>query len=131
MRRVMDSNVVIDLWRGRHPSPARVRTQADARRAASAWLALHPGDGLITTVRLELLAGGRDKAEVELTEYFLDQLPILDNRVLPEDWTLARRLAKRTPFGDEPRDAVDCLIRAVCKRLRAVLATSDTGVPPA
>lgn len=129
-RRVIDTNKLIQLWRGRPPAPAPVRSEVTARAAAEAWLRAAPLDGVVTPVRLELLGGARDKDEVKLTEYFLGQFPLFDGGVvLPEDWTQAERLAKRVRVGGRSRGAMDCLIRAICNRLGLQLRTDDTGIP--
>ena len=85
----------------------------------------------MTPVRLELVGGGRDKDEVRLTEYTLDQFPLFDEGVvLPDDWQVALQMAKRVPFSGRPRGALDCLIRAVSRRLSLVVVTDDLGMPP-
>ena len=132
-QRVIDSNVLIGLWHGRRPSPVKVkvRSRAEARLVADAWLKIYPGDGVLTPIRLELIGGGLDRAGVELTVFFLDLFLVFDGgEVRREDWDAALRLARRVPFEPRPRGAVDCLIRAICQRLDLELKTFDTGVPP-
>ncbi len=131
--RVIDSNILLALWHGRYPSPTtlKVRTRPTAKLVAAAWLKIYPGDGVLTPIRLELTGGGLDRAAVQLTDYFLDLFPLFDGGdVRREDWDTASRLARRVPFEPRPRGAVDCLIRAICQRLRLDLETQDTGVPP-
>ncbi len=131
--RVIDSNILLALWHGRFPSPTKVkvRTKPTAQLVAGAWLKLNPGDGVLTPIRLELVGGSLDRDAVRLTDYFLDLFPLFDDGdVRREDWDAAARLARRVPFEPRPRGAMDCLIRAICQRLRLDLETQDTGVPP-
>lgn len=131
--RVIDSNILLALWHGRFPSPTKVkvRTKPTAQLVAGAWLKLNPGDGGLTPIRLELVGGSLDRDAVRLTDYFLDLFPLFDDGdVRREDWDAAARLARRVPFEPRPRGAMDCLIRAICQRLRLDLETQDTGVPP-
>lgn len=131
-RRVIDTNQLILLWRGGRPAPGPIRSEASARAAAEAWLRANPEDGVLTPIRLELLGGARDRDEVRLAEYFLALFPLFDGGVvLPEDWAEALRLARRVPFSGRPRGALDCLIRAVSRRLRLTVLTADGGMPPA
>ena len=131
-RRVIDTNVVIGLWRGQLLAPGRVRSKDDADRAAAEWLRLYPRDGIVTPVRLEFLGGALSRDGVELPDYFLGRFPLFDGGVvLPQDWDAALRLARRVPRAPAPRGALDCLIRAVCDRLGLELRSDDGAMPPA
>jgi predicted nucleic acid-binding protein len=46
--------------------------------------------------------------------------------VLNEDWIEAERSARRVREKGRSRGAIDCLIRAICKRVNADLYTHDT-----
>lgn len=130
-RRVIDSNILMGLWRGDRPSPGRVRSKETARAAALSWLRVAPDDGIITPVRLEFLVGARDRDELDLYDYFLSHFKLLDDgRIIEQDWREAERLARWIPAGGVPRGAMDWLIRAVCNRLRVELKSKDAGVPP-
>ena len=90
--RVLDTNVLIRLWRGGPPSPGPVNSEASARAAAMAWLALNPQDVILTPIRVEFLGGTRDREELRLADIFLGCSAVLDGgRVLPEDWRAAAR----------------------------------------
>ena len=124
-RRVIDTNRLIQIYR-----LAKVKTEDEAREAASARLRANPDDGVLTPIRIEMLVGTRDKAETRRTEVFLAQFVVFDNgRILPQDWEEAERLAKWVPAGGRARDAVDCLILAICTRLKLDIDTEDTGFP--
>ena len=123
-RRVIGSDRLTQLYRG------NVKTQKDARAVAAARLADHPQDGILTSIRLELLGGTRDQTETHLTTIFLDAFSLFDGgHVLAVDWSEAERLAKRVPASGRSRGAVDCLIRAICQRLHLEIDTDDRGMP--
>jgi predicted nucleic acid-binding protein len=138
---VLDTNYLHEIWYGRFPSPGdfgRVTSVRTAREAARRWLELFPSSAIVTPVRLEILAGVRDKDEKECTDAFLGEFRLLDRGiVLPDDWRLAEQLAPRVKktnrkrkrgVPDPPRPgAMDCLILAICKRLNADLLSLDEG----
>jgi hypothetical protein len=127
-RRVIDHNVVLGLWHGRGPNRKPVRSEETARQAVREWLRQHPEDGLVTPVRLEFLAGTKDREEQRLGDLFLDGFPLFDGgRVLVEDWIAAERFARRIRGTGRARGVVDCLILALCERLHADLYTLDKG----
>lgn len=129
-KRVLDTNVLIRLWRGGAPSPGPVNSLESARAAAQAWLEIEPHDVIVTPVRIEFLAGVRDREELKLADEFLAQFEVLDDgRVLPDDWKIAERLSRRVPWNGRARDALDCLIVAICERLHADFRSEDTGLP--
>lgn len=126
--RVIDHNVVLAIWHGRVPDGRKVRTEETARLAADEWLHKHPGDGLVTPVRLEFLGGTDDREEQRLGDLFLDRFPLYDGgRVLPEDWAVAERYARRIRGTGTKRDVIDCLVLALCDRLNADIYTLDLG----
>jgi predicted nucleic acid-binding protein len=127
-RRVIDHNVILGIWHGRGPGGVKVESERTARQAAANWLREHPGDGIVTPVRLEFMGGTDDRDEQRLGDLFFAQFPLLDGgTVLPGDWELAEQFARRIRGTGRKRDAIDCLILAVCKRLNLDLYTLDKG----
>lgn len=93
-------------------------------------LAMEPDDVILTPIRVEFLGGTRDRNELRLADIFLRCFVVLDGgRVLPEDLVVAERYARRVRFGGRSRGAIDCLIVAMRKRLRAEIRSGDTGIP--
>ena len=128
-KRVLDTCILIDIWHGQSASKIRVRSDETARAAARAWLKLRPNDAILTPIQLEFIGGTRDKDELRLSELFLGEFELLDEgKVLVGDWQEAERFARRIKGEGRARDAVDCLILAICKRLNADLDTHDTGM---
>ena len=67
--------------------------------------------------------------EEALATRYLDGFDLLDGgEVRPQDWQVAERFARRVPPDGRRRQLGDCLILAVCERLRLRLRTSDTGI---
>ncbi len=127
--RVLDTNVLITIWRGKTPGIRRPDSEVSARAAAETWLRLSPDDVILTPVRIEFPVGARDRDELRLYDAFLGVFRVLDDgRVLPLDWRVAERFARRIPHDGRFRDAVDCLILAICDRLNAELRTDDTSM---
>lgn len=127
--RVLDTNILIEIWHGRWRGGKPVRTEELAAEEPRKWLKKYPNDGILTPVRLEFLGGVRDKDELRLADIFLAEFPLFDDgEVLNQDWQEAERLARRVPRNGRARGAVDCLIAAICKRLNADLSTNDTGI---
>ena len=128
---VLDTNRLIDLWRGKTLGIVRVTSAATAEAAARAWLAEFPEDVILTPVRLEFLGGTRSRDELRLAEQFLSYFRVLDDgRILTADWQAAERYVKRVPFDGRPRGLFDCLITAIADRLHAEIDSRDTGLPP-
>jgi predicted nucleic acid-binding protein len=129
-RWVLDTSVLISWWHGRLPNTRRVVDTASARDAAQTLGELHDEAFIVTPVRVELLCGARDRSELALTRYSLDQFQVLDKgRVLVEDWTEAERLASRIAARKKARDFGDCLIRAIANRFHATVLTFDEQMP--
>ncbi len=127
--RVLDTNVLIKIWHGRWPGGKPVRSEASAVAEPRKWLKKFPNDGTLTPIGLEFIGGTRDKDELRLSELFLGEFELLDEgKVLVGDWREAERFARRIKGEGRARDAVDCLILAICKRLNADLDTHDTGM---
>jgi predicted nucleic acid-binding protein len=78
-------------------------------------------------VYIELIAGVMNQRELRLTVTFLEEFHCIDEKRIPEqDWHEAIRLAQRVPRTASSRQFGDCLIHAICKRLRYQIATHDT-----
>ena len=65
VKRVLDTNILINLWHGRYRAFSKVDSLRSAEKTAKAWLKREPDDGILTPIRLEFLAGIRDKDESE------------------------------------------------------------------
>jgi len=132
-RRSLDTNRLIQIWHGKLPHPGRfgtVSSEATAVEAAQRWLRANPKDVITTPVRLEFLGGTRDRDELTWADVFLGEFELLDGGdVIPQDWAEAERLARRVRRGGRSRGAIDCVIVAICTRLRADLYSDDTGLP--
>ena len=129
--RILDTNVLIDLWKGRIPEFKRVTDGKSAMSAAQEWMNPNPNDAIVTPVKLEFLGGALSKDEMKITDLFLGQFDIVDEgKILDEDWIEAERLARRIPFEPSPRGMVDCLIRAIANRFNCAVKTSDLTMPP-
>lgn len=127
--RVVDTNILIEIWHGRWPGGKPVRSEESAVEEAKKWLKKYPGDGILTPIRLEFIGGTRNKDELKLADLFLGEFELLDgSEILPDDWAEAARFARRIRGRGRARDAIDCLIRAICKRINADLYTHDTGM---
>lgn len=127
--RVIDTNIVLDIWHGRSPSKIKARSESTVKEAAKTWLKENPGDMIVTPVKLEILGGVNDKEELRLTDLFLSHFKLLDQgKVLQQDWREAERIARRVRGTGRKRDAIDCLILAICNRLDVEFYTQDTGV---
>lgn len=126
--RVLDTTVLIKIWRGDTPGIRRPNSEGTARAAAVAWLRQSPNSVIVTPVRIEFLVGARDKDELRLYDAFLSPFRVLDEgRVIPQDWEMAERYARWIPPSGRFRGAMDCLILAICDRLHAELQTEDKG----
>jgi predicted nucleic acid-binding protein len=140
-KRAFDTNILVTQLRKLRPFEEK--TPADAESLARALIAAEESDAIVTPVEIEVLAGVRDRHELELTESFLNSFRVIDQRrILPADWEEARRLAKhiprpyRPPKGRgsaqtrvaEPRDLGDCLITAITRRLNHDVMTADKGL---
>ena len=127
-RRILDTNVLINFWHHALGSK-RLRdvTRADARKWGKRLLSLHDGDAaLVTPVVVEFLCGVQSSHEMELSQAFLSPFGIADLGAMPpDDWTETRRLAQRVPSDGKPRQMGDCLIRAICNRLRLEVLTAE------
>src|SRR5271157_2177650 len=70
--------------------------RADVEQLACKLIEIYDTKAIVSPVEIEVLAGVRDPHELELTEVFLEQFEIIDQRhIPPQDWEQARRIAKR------------------------------------
>ena len=132
-QRALDTNRLIKIWHGKLPHPGgfgAVSSEATAAEAATRWLEEYPQDVLLTPIRLEFVGGTRDKDELGWADAFLAEFELIDDgEVIPRDWAEAERLARRVRHAGRARDALDCVILAICKRLHIDLYSSDSGLP--
>jgi predicted nucleic acid-binding protein len=126
-RRVLDTSILIRHWRTCRIKGRGEITTAIVRIWARKLIALYDSNAIVTPVYIEMIAGVTSRKELRLTLAFLEQFRCIDERRIPEhDWNEAIRLAQRVPRPANPRQLGDCLIHAICKRLRYQVATHDT-----
>jgi predicted nucleic acid-binding protein len=127
-KRVLDTNVLINFW---HHALGKRRlgdvSLADARRWGRDLLDLHDGGVVIVTpVFVEFLCGVQNARELALAHAFLAVFKIADaGEIPPKDWEETRRLAQRVPEDGKTRQMGDCLIRAICNRLKLEVLTGE------
>ena len=130
-RLILDTSVLIRWWRQRR----RGRPLADIdRNEISRWAKqlaeVYQTDAIVTPIYIEMIAGTNDRRELSFTQIFLACFQCVDKqRMLPDDWAEAIRLAARIPRQFRPRDLGDCLIRAIANRLNYDVKTLDGGFP--
>jgi predicted nucleic acid-binding protein len=133
MKRVLDSNKLIDHWRKFKPgsNPRSNRSAAEAEAWARLLIQIEGTDAIVTPVELEMLGGDLNRRDRDLTRAYLKPFRIIDEgRILPEDWEEARRLIQRIPrWNPRPRGLVDSLIQAIASRLNYEVWTFDKGMP--
>jgi predicted nucleic acid-binding protein len=128
VRRVLDTNVLIEDFRGLQPY-AEKKTQ-QARTRAQALIHDKNTKAILSPIEIEFLGGICDRHEMELAEAYLAEFQVIDeHKTLPQDWEEARRVAKHIGHNTGPRQLGDCLIIAICNRLRYELPISkDRGL---
>ncbi len=130
-RRVLDTNVLINHWKA-YFKAADV-TQIGKRQAiqcARRLIELTRTDEILSPIYVEYLCGPQGAAGVAIARDYLDEFTILDEgRIVPEDWEEAKRIAVRVRRDQSSRQLGDCLIRAVCIRLRRDVHTFDRQFP--
>ncbi len=145
-KRLLDSTLLIAHFK--RISPLAEKGREDARDWAKRLIENKGTNAIVSPVVIEMLAGVRDSHELSLTEAFLDEFDIVDERKIPpEDWKLAGIIAKRVLKYDrqvprrsrrrdreqnpktQARDLGDCLIAAIVLRLKYVVLTGDRGIP--
>jgi len=145
-KRLLDSTLLISHFK--RFSNLAEKGQEDARDWAKRLIENKGTKAIVSPVVIEMLAGVRDSHELSLTEAFLDEFDIVDERKIPpQDWELAGTIAKRVVKYDrlvprrirrrdreqnprtQARDLGDCLIAAIAIRLKYVVLTEDRGIP--
>jgi predicted nucleic acid-binding protein len=128
--RVLDTNELIFHWHASIRRPLSAATKSEATVWARSLIGLRGTDAIVTPVEIEFLAGVSSQHEMALSRAYLQEFRIIDDgRVLPQDWDEARRLASRIPRVSKPRQLVDCLIRALARRLNFDIITRDRTFP--
>jgi predicted nucleic acid-binding protein len=103
---------------------------ADALQLGQDLISREGTNAIVTPVYLEFLCGARLAEETALFVEFLEAFQLVDNgEVRREDWDEAKRLIQRVPAAGKPRQLADCLIKAIAKRLRYDVQSSDGGFP--
>src|SRR5438270_1070740 len=126
-RRVLDTSILIRHWRTCRVKARGEITTAVVRMWARKLIILYDSDAIVTPVYIEMIAGVTNRRELLLTLAFLREFRCIDEKRIPQhDWDEAIRLAQRVPRTATPRQLGDCLIHAICKRLRHQVATHDT-----
>lgn len=83
-------------------------------------------DAILTPIYIEFIAGTRSSNELDLARAFLGEFDRIDKgEITSQDWREAERYASRVPEDGHARGLVDCLIKAIAKRLRMDIDTSD------
>ena len=131
---ILDTNVLIGHWHRRKSrgGPFTNKTAANAEQWAAERIEIEATNAIVIPVYLEVVGGTINGHEMNLTRTYLSRFMIIDGgRVTEEDWAEARRLAERISRGPDsrPRGAVDCLIKAIARRLRHDVRTFDLGMP--
>jgi predicted nucleic acid-binding protein len=145
-KRLLDSSLLISHFR--RISKLAEKGREDARVWAKRLIENKGTNAIVSPVVIEMLAGVRDSHELSLTEAFLDEFDVVDERrIPPQDWVLAGIIAKRVLKYDrqvprrsrrrdreqnprtQARDLGDCLIAAIALRLNYTVLSDDRGIP--
>lgn len=128
-KRILDTNKLINHWTAEWNKAKNHRTQLtkeDTRQWARNLIATVQNDIILTPIYLEFIAGTRSSNELELARAFLQEFNCIDNcEITFQDWREAERYASHVPNDGHPRDLMDCLIKAIAKRLRMDIDTAD------
>jgi predicted nucleic acid-binding protein len=130
-RRVLDTNYLISHW-GNCLRGNRIAEQnpQSVKRWARQLIKNCGTDAILTPVYIEFIVGLRSEYEVRLAQAYLGEFVVADSgKITDDDWAEARRIAARVPRDGRRRQLGDCLIRAICNRLRYEILTADTGFP--
>jgi len=130
-RRILDTNILINFWgdqtKGRKSKDIAPR---DARKWAKQLVKLQATNGVLTPIYIEYICGQSTAHETKLAREFLDEFEIVDEgKILDQDWEDAKRIAQRIFRDGKRRQLGDCLIRAICNRLRLDVLTVDRRFP--
>ena len=126
--RVLDTSCVIAWW---HRHRAVCREPSDLKQLAADLLELHAASGVIWPVRLEFLVGVRSSDELSRARVYLEAFPLLDadRGMTTKHWEEAQRSASRVPTDGKPRDAMDCVIRAIANAANMDVESADHRFP--
>jgi predicted nucleic acid-binding protein len=128
---VLDTNILISYWK-RVTGNNRLSavTTEQAREWGHSLVKELDSDLILTPVCIEFLCGFGSAHEVKLGRAYLPAFDIADEGSISErDWQQARRLAERVPRDGLRRQLGDCLIRAICDRLRLEVLTGERRFP--
>jgi predicted nucleic acid-binding protein len=126
--RVLDTNELIDFfWKSKGEGHRLDEyDESDIMGWARNSIDFRKTDAIVTPVSVELLAGARNSHELRMFRAYLSRFHVVDDgRVLAGDWEEAARLAAWIPHDGKRRQLVDCLIRALAKRLNFAIITRD------
>lgn len=131
LRTILDTSVLINHWRRRKGKTLADKTAQEVLAWAAELIAVRKTDCIVTPVVIEMLAGTTESHELRLTRVFLSAFLVIDGgRLLPQDWKVALAIAERIPRNGKRRQLGDCLIRAIARRLRYSVSSTDQDFPP-
>ncbi|HVS69813.1 MAG TPA: PIN domain-containing protein [Phycisphaerae bacterium] len=123
---MLDTSILLSYWNHRQRGHKRQLTDALVERWAEELIELHGTDAILTPIYIEVIVGTTTSGDLRLWEAFLAKFTCIDQwNILPDDWKEAVRFAKRIPRQTRKRKLGDCLIRAICKRLRYETVSHD------
>lgn len=130
-RRVIDTNILINHWKRMSQN---IDLSLVTSNTVSDWakrLILMEGSNLILTpISIEFICGFSNRAEMQIAKDFLQHFQYADaGDIRSEDWKNAMSLAERIPQNQKRRQLGDCLIAAICRRLRLLVSTADVNFP--
>lgn len=126
-KRVLDTNILIAHFHRLGPLDGKGPDEAEGW--ARGLIRDKETSAIVSPVVVEFLCGVLDERERELREGYLKAFEVIDEgKTLPQDWREARRLAKHPGFRPRSRDLGDCLILAICDRLKHEVVTDDKGL---
>lgn len=128
-RMILDTSYLIAFWKRKLQSSA-APSLANARAWAIELCELQGTNAIVSPVYVEFVCGARTSGETRLFESFLSAFRLLDAwEIRRSDWDEALRIARRVPQNGRPRQAIDCLVRAMANRLGCTVLTLDVGFP--
>jgi len=125
-KRLFDTSFLIDHWR-QFPDESE-RTEAASRGWAKQLIEIHSTNLICTPVLIEVLAGTRDRRDLELHRAYLGEFNLIDElRIPPAVWQRAQELAQRvrSDTSTRARDFADCLIKAIAESHHCEVLASD------
>jgi predicted nucleic acid-binding protein len=130
MHRLLDTCILVAHWQRRRKNCKREIDKNAVESWADELIKLEGTNAIVTPVRLEFFAGTNSKSDLALAESYLAKFTVIDNGLITKDDSQeAERLAKRIPKDGKPRHLGDCLIRAIARRLKYDITTSDKTFP--